>query len=222
MGEIDKLIRKYLKDTYKKIKDSRLINESIIENIETKITSTSKIVKLSPIDLLKKLDFQENNLTIEKIEAFLAELRAIFWLDNFGFTNITPLRAKKSKNPDFEAIYESKKAVIEVCCITEKHEQQKDKSLNCYINTDNNFLSKYKNSASCKKSQLDSVKSDMKVFLCVVNSFPVSRLNVRKDFQRYLEQISTDLNWGNSYYFGVLTGLESNGVSDDTIYPSLY
>ncbi len=225
MKQVETLIREYLKKTHEKINDPRLIDENIIQDISTKITNASKIVNLSSSDLLKNIDFQENNLTIEKIEGLLAELRAIFWLDNFRFSNIKPLKAKnrqKTQEPDFEAIYKKKKAVIEVYCLTEKHEQQKDKTINCYVNTGNDFLSKYKNKVLDKKSQLDSINSDIKIFLCVINSKPVSRLNTKNDFQKYLEQISVDLSWGSNYYFGVLTGLVSNGISDDTIYPLLH
>ncbi len=167
MEEIETLIREYLKNTHEKINSLRLVDENIIKDIQVKIINASKIVKMSPTDLLKNLDFQKNNKTMEKIEGLLAELRTIFWLDNFGFSDIKPLKAKKSlKSPDFKAIYKNKKAAIEVYCLTEKHEQQKDKILDCYVNTDDNFISNYKNKASNKKSQLDSIKSDMK-FFCV-------------------------------------------------------
>ncbi len=223
MNQIEALIREYLKNTHEKINDSRLIDENIVKNIQSRIIKASKIVGLSLDDLIKNLDFQKNNTTIEKVEAFLAELRAIFWLNNLGFSQIKPLNGNSlHKNPDFEAIYKNKKAVIEVYCLTEKHEQKRDKTLNCYVNSGSNFLAKYKVSASNKKSQLDSIKSDIKIFLCVINSRPVSRLNTKNDLQNYLKQITTELSWGKSYYFGILTGLESSGILDDTIYPLLF
>ena len=101
----DKLIE-YLNDVHKATSDNRLIDASVRNSILERAKNACKITNLSYSDLLQRLDFKQNDLTIEALESFLAELRSIFWLQDFGFTNIIPLQAKKSsQQPDFIAKY---------------------------------------------------------------------------------------------------------------------
>jgi len=183
---------------------------------------------LSEPDLLHKLDFQPNNLTNEMIEGFLAQLRAIFWLKRFGFSNIIPIEpTRRFPQPDFLANYKGKKSAIEVFCLTKTHEQQKDQTLNVYVNFSPQFKGSkfgrdFMSKALLKKRQLDSISAEIKVLLCVINSTPIIALNDKKDIKEMTKFLYDKLNWGKNYFIGVLTGWNSFGVLDDTIYPKLH
>jgi hypothetical protein len=216
----------YLDNLYLKTKDVRLANSKIRSDILEKMNKACKICSLSFSDLLQKLDFKPKDLTIEALEAFLAELRSIFWLRDFGFSDIAPFQAGKFPQPDFIAKFIDKTCAIEVFCLTEAHEQQKDSELGVYKNFDpqfddskfgRDFISKANND---KKKQLDSTKADLKILLCVINSTPIVALNTKENFSSHMELLFNKLNWGNTYYLGFLAG-ETNGVLCNTIYPKL-
>lgn len=212
----------YLDDLYKKTNDNRLVDQKTRTDIIELAKNGCKITKLSMSDLLLKLDFKPKNLTIEALEAFLAELRSIFWLRNFGFTAIQPFQAKKKLIcPDFTAKYKDKTYAIETFCLTRVHEQQKDSSLGVYKNFDpqfkdskfgRDFISKAEN----KKNQLDSCDAEMKVLLCVINSSPIICLNSLKEMQNHAKFLNNQLKWGGGYYVGLITG---NG--SDVVYPKI-
>jgi hypothetical protein len=219
----------YLNNIYTKTKDDRLNDSRVKLDIISLLKETSKITELSIPDLLATIYFKPNSLNIEGLEAFLSELRAIIWLNNFGFSNIRPIKAKKDPQPDFLADYQDKKSTIEVFCLTQTHEQRpeppyKDKSLNVYVNFDPEFDSSkfgrdFISKAKDKKKQLDSLDKDMKIdikiLLCVVNSQSMVSLNKKDDWDKHAEYLYNKLNWGNNYYIGILTG------SGDTIYPKI-
>jgi hypothetical protein len=218
--------KKYLDCVYCKYPDLFEGDYKKIKNdIIRHVAEACKITNLSRNDLLEGLDLDGRDLSKEKIESFLAELRAIFLLDNFKFNNILPLKQKKNqKNPDFEAEYIGKRVVVEVFCLTATHGQEKDRRLNCYINFNDRWQKAFIEKAEKKKDQLD-VKNDvsMKILVCVINSRPVKALNGYDDFVNMLEIISRSLTWGKSYYLGICTGqvdLKSCKMND-CFYPSL-
>ncbi len=188
-----------------------------MENVE----NGCKITNLSEPDLLLKLDFKPKDLTIEALEAFLAELRSIFWLQDFGFTAIQPLQAKKKLIcSDFTAKYKDKTCAIEIFCLTQAHEQQKDSSLGVYKNFDPQFKDSkfgrdFMSKADEKKRQLDSNNVKIKVLLCVINFSSITQLSESNDIQNYAKYFYEQLNWGDNYY----VGLNSHGTN--AIYPKI-
>ena len=74
-------------------------SEKTFEALDRQFSTGSKIVSLSPDDLLKKLDFNRNDLSPERIESLLGELRTIHFLHNNGFTDIVPIRANSKRSP---------------------------------------------------------------------------------------------------------------------------
>lgn len=215
----DKL-KEYLMNVRKATLDERL-NDSAIDNILKRVRGGSEITGLSFSELLQKLDFKKNDLSIEALESFLAELRAIFWLRDLNFSEITPLKAKKkTARPDFTAMCGSKIAAIEVFCLTQKHGQQRDDSLGVFKNFDPQFQGSkfgrdFMTVAQQKKGQLDSVSANIKVLLCVVNSESMVALNTEENWKKHAKLLYEKLSWGRGYYIGILAG------SDATIYPKL-
>lgn len=219
-------LENYLDNIDKKSADQRLVDPKVREKIKGLLDEASKITNLSIPDLLSRLDFKPKDQTFEALESFLAELRSIFWLRDFGFTKIVPLKATTTAQPDFTAEYSSQSCSVEVFCLTETHEQEKDQSLNVYVNFDPNFNGSkfgrdFMSKALAKKKQLDSVDAKIKVLLCVINSNPIIRLNTAQEMQSHAELLHSQLNWGNNYFVGLLTGIEANGIKSDVIYPAL-
>ena len=211
----------YLDDLYKKTNDNRLVDQKTRTDIIELVENGCKITNLSVSDLLLKLDFKPKDLTIEALEAFLAELRYIFWLQDFEFIAIQPLQAKKKLIcPDFTAKYKDKTCAIETFCLTQAHEQQKDTSLSVYKNFNPQFKGSkfgrdFINKAENKKRQLDSCNTEMKVLLCVINSKSFSFLNTSQEIQNHAKFLYDQLK-GDDYYVGLIT---ING--DNTIYPKI-
>lgn len=211
----------YLDKIYGKTQDQRLNDERVRSQILDKINKARQIVNLSFSDILKQLDFKPDNPTIEALESFLAELRSIFWLQDFGFMKIKPLQArKKSSQPDFTAKHGNKTCAIEVFCLTQAHEQQRDPTLNVYVNFDPQFNGSklgrdFMSVTDNKKKQLDAIVADIKILLCVINSSPVVALNTNDDMIRHAEFLCKKLGWGVGYYVGILAG------GDSAIYPEI-
>ena len=219
-------VKNYIKEIYKETKDRRLGNPKVYIDIQERLNKASKITNLPIPELLSRLDFKYNDKTVEALESFLAELRSIFWLNDFGFTNITPLGATKKPQPDFTAKYSRKSCVVEVFCLTQTHEQQKDKKLNVYVNFDPNFEGSkfgrdFMSKATEKKVQLDAINTKIKVLLCVTNSDPILSLDDMQDMRFHAQFLHNKLNWGNGYFVGLLTGVSVNGKRTDAIYPRL-
>ena len=219
-------IENYLDNIYEKSKDKRLSDTTVRRKIIELVEKASGVTNFSVPDLLSRLDLKLNDQTIEALESFLAELRSIFWLNDFGFTEIIPLQAGKISQPDFTAKFKNKTCAIEVFCLTKKHEQQKDPALNAYVNFDPNFnRSKFgrdfMSKAQEKKKQLDANDAQIKILLCVLNSQPVVSLNTAEEMSSHAKLLYENLGWEQGYFVGILTGVEVNGKSSNTIYPRL-
>ena len=190
---------------------------SIETDILSKVTNAQQITSLNLDTLLNGLDFAPNNLETSNFEAFLAELRTIYWLSDLGFTNIYPIKAKKKiSQPDFIAKYKNHNAIIDAYCMTFTNQQKPDPVLNVFINSHDKLLQTIKSKFNEeKKPQLNILTSQIEIFLCVINSEPIKNTNDTYDFKNYLEQVYNDLSLELPYYLGICTG------TDDCIYPSL-
>ena len=222
------MLEEYLDNLYNATRDIRCNDPVVRRAIIDKVNCASEVVCMSSQDLLVRLDFKPKDKTIEALEAFLAELRSIFWLRDFGFTDIKPLAMGKDKQPDFTSKFGNKMCAIEVFCLTQKHEQQKDSSLGVYKNFDSNFAGSkfgrdFMSKANEKKKQIDSKKvaAEMKILLCVINSSSIINLDTLKEMEQHAELLFKQLKWGDNYYVGLLTGAEINGNITDVVYPKL-
>ncbi|MBU1132215.1 hypothetical protein KKC32_03140 [Patescibacteria group bacterium] len=211
----------YLENMYKKTNYDKLASPRVRMDIIKLIETGCEITNLSEADLLAGLDFKPNDLKIESLEAFLAELRSIFWLRHFGFTDIQPIKAaRKSKMPDFIAKYKENICAIEVFCLTSAHEQQRDSVLCVYKNFDPQFNGSkfgrdFMSTAPNKLPQLDSINAEIKILLCVINSRPIIFLNSVEEIHNHAKSLYEKLNLGNDYYLGILAG------ESYAIYPKL-
>jgi len=219
----------YMDNIYKKENLPWLLDKKVRKAMNKLINKASKITNLEQSELLSQIDFKPNDLTIEALEGLLAILRAILWLEDFNFTNIEPIKKIDIKQtPDFSAFYKPNiKCAVEVFCLTNKYEQQKDSCLDVYVNADpefdgSKFYKDFIAKAHSKKKQLDSVESvEKKILLCVVNPTPLVNLNDISDWNKHAQFLYEKLKWGNNYHIGFLTGALINGKLCDVIYPKL-
>ncbi len=201
----------------------------------------SKITGLSPADIFRRTDFHSNDIARGRIETAFAELRTIIFLDKMNFTNIIPLKAKKNKKcSDFIANKGCHKYAIEVSCNISKELKKELKTNEITIKPlmyMDDLIQDYVSKAEEKKKQLDNTakenQCDKKIFVMVLNNKNILGFLTfdeyyydEDDDENYeiLEKISSELKWGDGYYFAILAGLVSivgDNVRDgDIIYPS--
>lgn len=216
--------------------------EIFFKNTNNLFKKASKITGLSPADIFKRTDFHSNDIARGRVETAFAELRTIIFLDKMSFTNIIPLEAKKNKKcSDFIANKDCHKYAIEVSCNISKELKKEFKTNEItlkpltYID---DLIQDYVSRAEEKKKQLDDTakenQCDKKIFVMVLNDKNILDFltfdeyyydeDYDEDYE-ILEKISSELKWGDGYYFAILTGLISivgDNVHDgDTIYPPI-
>jgi len=197
----------------------------------------SEITELSPIDLFIRTDFHSNDISRSRIESAFAELRTIIFLYNMHFSDITPLKAKRNRKcSDFTAIKECHKYAIEVFCKISK-ELKKEFNTNEItlepLTYFDDLLQSYVSKAQDKKEQIDDAAKEMqcdkKILVMVVNDKNILGFLTFDEHHdgdyKILEKISSELKWGYSYHFAIVTGLVSiiggNKYDGDIIFPPI-
>ena len=240
---IPKDLADYIIEVIRKDKEENLlpvilndkVRNIVWERINNQLKKAINITKLSPVDLLKALDFHSKDIKFSKFEAMFAELRIIFFLSDLNLYDIKPLKAENKKNKksaDFIAKGNSHKYAIEVFCKISKEledvieisrERLKEgfkelfqKAKKPVIKPDTGefdlfryYISKAK--AKEKKQQLDKTAEkylcDKKIIAMVLNDPNIWRTLVDCEYTEILKKISIELDWGNSYHFAIVTGV---------------
>jgi len=199
------------------------LNNNQKKNILKLLNNVSKITEKPAVSILKGIDFNPSDKSIEKLEAILAELRAVAFLKNNTFQKITLLSSKKKQSyPDMIAERDGQKFVIEVACLTKKHSRKKISKLDVYEFDDNKFVNTLKSIAKRKKEQLDVIESKKKMLVFIINRSPDLELYNLNEYKNILKNLVSELEWNSKkYYFAVVTGCEINGELCDLIYPAL-
>jgi len=229
---IPKDLYNYIENAFKKGAQEHLLpliaiekeRKIVLEKINNLFKNASNITGLSTAEILNRADFNQNDIALGQIDAVLAELRTIIFLDNMNFCDIIPLKAKQDKEcSDFIANKNGYKYSIEVFCRISKELKEEFKTDKITIKpltyTDDLFQD-YVEKARKKKKQLDNTakenQCDKKIIVMVLNNENILGLSTF-EYPKILEKISSELKWGNDYYFAIVTGL----VSFDIIYPSI-
>jgi hypothetical protein len=216
--------------------------EMFFKNTNNLLKKASKITGLSPTDIFERTDFHSNDIARGRFETAFAELRTIIFLDKMNFTDIIPLKANKNKKcSDFTAIKDCHKYAIEVSCDISKELKKEFKTNEITIKPltyMDDLIQDYVSKAEKKKKQLDDTakekQCDKKIFVMVLNDKNILGFLTFDEYyydenydENYeiLEKISSELKWGDGYYFAILTGLFSivgDNVHDgDIIYPPI-
>lgn len=221
------------------------VRKIVWEKIDYQIKKAINITKLSPVELLKALDFHSKDTKFSKFDAMFAELRVIFFLSKLNLYDIIPLKAKSKKSADFIAKGNSHKYTIEVFCkiskeledvieISRKMSKEELKELSRKakpaIKPDTgefDLFRYYISKAQRKKQQLDetAVKylCDKNIMVMVLNDPNIWCLLTCCEYTEILKKISIELDWGSNYHFAIMTGVLDllNDIVDNVIYPPI-
>jgi hypothetical protein len=182
--------------------------------LDQRFSECSKIVSLSPDELLKKLDFQPKDLNPERIESLLGELRTIHFLANNGFINITPIRANSKKSPDFSADKNGEKYLIEVAT-----------SIHSAPRTLHRSVVRWASSRLQNDGKLFQMRARSNaygsLFVCIINSSGAVALNKRSDYLRMLKEIWEEVGSIQNLHIAIVTGMITEEGQDDCVYPEL-
>jgi hypothetical protein len=211
----------------------------ILEKVDNLFNKSSNITKLSPVKILKALDFHSKDVSLGRIDAVFAELRTIIFLNhNLNLYNITPLKAKKDeKSADFIAKGNSNKYAIEVFCRISQFPPQTVEELKKDLETtkimiepstyEDDLFRDYINISKTKKIQLDNTAEkylcNKKIMVMVLNDLNILGLLTYYEYLDILNKIFTDLDWGSNYHFAIVTGMTTLGIDivEDVIYPQI-
>ena len=237
---IPKNLYNYIKNAIKKDAKEHLIPEIknkkkrkiVLDTLDNLFKKASNLTKLSPVDIIKALDFHTKDTGLARIDAVFAELRTINFLGNLNLYDIIPLQAKKGeKCADIIATGGSDKYVIEVFCKISQFSPQtedeliKDLENNTILNHpytyEDDLFQYYIDKSILKKIQLDNTakkyKCNKRIMVLVLNDQNIFGFLTPDKCTKILSKISTELDWGSNYYFAIVTGL----VSLDIIYPPI-
>jgi len=190
--------------------------ERTFEVLDRQFRSGSEIVSLSPDDLLNKLDFNQNDLSPERIESLFGELRTIHFLHNNGFTDIVPIRASSMRSPDFSAKRIGADFQIEVATSIHSAPRVFHDSVVKWA------AAKLKNDG--KLSQMDSGSPESyKMFVCVLNSSGAVALNQSSACINMAKHVWEELGSIQNLHIAIVTGRVSiSEGTDDCVYPSIH
>jgi hypothetical protein len=237
---IPKVLYDYIENVIKKDAKEHLIpqiknkkkRKIVLDAINNLFKKGTNVTNLSPLDLIKKLDFHPTDTSESSFDSVIAELRTINFLSNLNLYDITPLQAKKSgKRADIIATGGSDKYVIEVFCKISQsppqteHKFKKDFKKNEILNQpytyEDDLFRYYIDRARRKKIQLENTakkyKCNKKIMVLVLNDQNIFGHLLPDECTKILSKISTELGWGSNYYFSIIIGL----VGLDIIYPPI-
>lgn len=120
----------------------------VLVGINNLIQLASQVTGLNVDELLRKCDFDKNDLDSNRFDALLAELRTINFLDKTGFNQIQPVKAfKNRKSADLLAKRSDQNWAVEVMCSSYLSDRWTREDLICYISR--RFTSDGKSQQSC-------------------------------------------------------------------------
>ncbi len=88
-----------------------------IENMQRLLTAGGAVLGRPENEVLFITGFNKNDTAPERFEAALAELRAVLWLHQEGFTGITLLRQSSGTGADLAGTLGNRNYIFEVRCI---------------------------------------------------------------------------------------------------------
>jgi hypothetical protein len=212
----EKLIA-YLKDLQKKFDGKewaqRIIKPSCLKAIEGLFNKACTITGCFPHELLNGIDFNKNDLTKEKLESLLAELRTIIWINSLGMRKIRPLSQKQNRFVDLIAEHKNVNCGIEVFCAPEDYNRYPG-----HTKKSCDLVDYFVKKGVEKKQQLDNSGCDLKLLVLVLNASPAIQLMNRDEYIELLTSVENLLGWGDKYHFAIIS---CGGIDNDVIYPAL-
>lgn len=195
--------------------------EQTLNSIDRCFERVCSVTRMTGPELLASMDFEGRDIDPDRLDATFGVLRAIVFLDERGFVKIVPLRATRTRQADLRASFNGQKFAIEVMTSSRSSYRyaghvNRSSDLECYI------VDKYQER---KQAQLEStakeINADCRLFVLVLNSNPARLLMQRDEYLEVLQNAYQDLSGPKQVFLGIVTGLSSDGLLDDIIYPDL-
>lgn len=181
------------------------------------LSKVAYITKQSTDDVLSGADFKKEEINIEKLEAIIAELRTVVFLNNFKFESIELIKAKKStKSPDIECKLGNKKFCVEVTCLTAEYSRKKEG--NKYPFDNEKFKREFIERINIKNKQFELREESGKMFCFVLNKQPDLACYSKDEYIEIIKKVYNETYLNEGYYIGFITGLND----EDFIYPDLF
>ncbi len=192
---------------------SKLGYGSSIAKITSLVEKVSSVTNQSINEVIRCSDFREQELSKEKLESIIAELRSVMFLDNNNFKNIKLIKSSKNKSSDIYAENLNRKFDIEVTCLTNTYSRGKDGP--SYILDNDKFLREFTGRITTKIDQLKAGVNSYKMIIFTMNRYPEKALTDDKEYRELIKEAYNQSKLSNDYYLGLLTG------DVDFIYPNL-
>lgn len=197
------------------LKDASELTIGAIDNL---FLLASNATKLSPDDLLRMTDFNVKDQSPERIDSALAEIRTINFLDEEGFTHITPLRASKSRRADISAKRCNYSYSIEV--VTSNfyaRDRTWDDQIQKWIKS--RLIGEQKNVQISNTA--NEIGNARHVLVCVLDTLGAVALNTHEDYLEMAKSTWHKLENNSNWHICIITGRKALGHgSDNTVFPS--
>lgn len=175
------------------------------KGIDSLLNKVSSVTAQSIDNIIICSDFKGQELSIEKLESIISELRAVVFLHNNNFLNIKLLKRFKNKpRVDIYAEKLDKNFNIEVTCLTAEHSREKNGLY--YILDDDKFLREFTSRIKSKISQLNNGVNNKKMLIFVMNRYPEKALTDEKKYREFFKKAYDQSELNNNYYLGLVTG----------------
>jgi len=178
--------------------------------------------KMNLNEFVTNIGIEPNDTVYGRLDASFAIVRVINRLRIWGFPNIKPLKAGKSKRADLFCEYSGIRCVVEVFCSLGRYFRYPEHEIKS-MNLGDYYLERAKD----KRAQLDTTAVELscekKIFALVLNSLEAQASLIHENFLDFLKRIPGALAWGPNYHFMLMTGRQDifTGIPDDAIYPPM-
>jgi hypothetical protein len=170
---------------------------------------------LSSEELFINTDIGLKDLSPERIESSLAEIRAINFLYHKDFKNIKLLKSSKKRKADLTASKSTNNYAIEVTTsIQTAHKRKCSEWILTKLNDDGKLLQ--------LEETANTLVNSRKMLICVINTEEIIALNTYSSFLSIAKTVWEQSGKIKDFHVCIITGMRAEGHKlDDCIYPDL-
>lgn len=201
---------------------SRPDRKKVLHNIDKMFKLACITCNMTLDEFVSNISIDPNDTVYGRLDASFAVVRVINALRIWGFSNIRPLKAGKTKRADLYCEFSRIHCVAEVFCSLGRYFRYPEHEIKS-MNLEEYYLER----ARTKRGQLDSTAAEFscekKIFALVLNSIRAQATLVHRDCLDSLKRISSILSWGPNYHFILITGMKDlfTDIPDDAIFPPM-
>lgn len=219
---IPTLFVNYCKEAFRTQDNSSPLNKAFLNHpeetcvvLDNMFQSASNATGLKPEELFDKTDIKLKDLSPERIESSIGEIRAINFLFQEEFRKITLLKSNKKRKADLTAVKGRYNYAVEV---TTSIQSAQNRICSEWILTkliDDGKLLQLEETAK-------TLGNSKKMLICVMNTIEVVALNTHSSFLSISKTVWERSGKIKDFHVCIITGLGAEGYeSDDCVYPNL-